>query len=150
QTFNVPTHNFVDDLSWTRGKHTLQFGGSFSRIRSPRNNTLSSFSDGVTNASWLDVSGFAGTGAAFDPSTSGLPGVDGSFANSYDFPLIAMLGMVTEDDATYNYLKDGSVLSQGASVGRHFAINAYEMYVQDSWKVRPNLTVTYGVRYSLT
>jgi hypothetical protein len=150
QTFNVPTHNFVDDLSWTRGKHTMQFGGSYSRIRSPRNSTLSSFSDGVTNASWLDVSGFAGTGAAFDPSASGLPGVDGSFANSYDFPLIAMLGMVTEDDATYNYLKNGSVLPQGAPVKRNFAINAYEMYVQDSWKVKPNLTATFGVRYSLT
>jgi hypothetical protein len=150
QAFQVPSHNFSDDLSWTRGKHTLQFGGTISRFRNPRISTLNSFSDGVTNASWLDVSGFAGTGAAFDPSVSGFPGVDGSFANSYDFPLIALLGMVTEDDATYNYLKDGSVLAQGAPVDRHFAVDSYEMYAQDSWKFRPNLTVTFGLRYSLT
>lgn len=150
QSFQVPSHNISDDLSWTRGKHTLQFGGTFSRFRNPRISTLSSFSDGVTNASWLDVSGFAGTGAAFDPSVSGFPGVDGSFANSYDFPLIALLGMVTEDDATYNYLKNGSVLPQGAPVTRHFAVDSYEMYAQDSWKFRPNLTVTFGLRYSLT
>ena len=149
QAFQIPSHNFEDDLSWTRGKHTLQFGGAISRIRNPRNSTLNSFSDGVTNASWLDVSGFAGTGAAFDPSVSGFPGVDGSFANSYDFPLIALLGMVTEDDATYNYLKNGSVLAQGAPVARHFAVDSYEMYAQDSWKFRPNLTITYGLRYSL-
>ena len=150
QSFQVPSHNFSDDLSWTRGKHTLQFGGTISRFRNPRVSTLNSFSDGATNASWLDVSGFAGTGAAFDPSVSGFPGVDGSFANSYDFPLIALLGMVTEDDATYNYLKDGSVLAQGAPVTRHFAVDTYEMYAQDSWKFRPNLTVTFGLRYSLT
>ncbi|OLE16978.1 MAG: hypothetical protein AUG83_00870 [Acidobacteria bacterium 13_1_20CM_4_57_11] len=150
QSFQVPSHNFSDDLSWTRGKHTLQFGGAISRFRNPRVSTLNSFSDGVTNASWLDVSGFAGTGAAFDPSVSGFPGVDGSFANSYDFPLIALLGMVTEDDATYNYLKNGSVLSQGAPVTRHFAVDSYEMYAQDSLKFRPNLTVTFGLRYSLT
>src|SRR5438552_2444544 len=150
QSFQVPSHNFSDDLSWTRGKHTLQFGGAISRFRNPRVSTLNSFSDGVTNASWLDVSGFAGTGAAFDPSVSGFPGVDGSFANSYDFPLIALLGMVTEDDATYNYLKNGSVLSQGAPVTRHFAVDSYEMYAQDSLKFRPNLTVNFGLRYSLT
>ena len=150
QAFQVPSHNLSDDLSWTRGKHTLQFGGAISRYRNPRVSTQSSFSDGVTNASWLDVSGFAQTGAAFDPSVSGFPGVDGSFANSYDFPLIALLGMVTEDDATYNYLKNGSVLAQGAPVTRHFAVDTYEMYAQDSWKFRPNLTVTFGLRYSLT
>ena len=70
QSFQVPSHNFSDDLSWTRGKHTLQFGGTISRFRNPRVSTLNSFSDGATNASWLDVSGFAGTGAAFDPSVS--------------------------------------------------------------------------------
>ena len=150
QAFQIPSHNFVDDLSWSRGKHTLQLGGAISRIRNPRISTVNSFSDGVTNASWLDVSGFAQTGASFDPAVSNFPGVDGSFANSYDFPLIAMLGMVTEDDATYNYLKSGSVLAQGAPVTRHFAVDSYELYAQDSWKVRPNVTITYGVRYSLS
>jgi len=24
--FQVPVHNFVDDLSWIKGRHTLQFG----------------------------------------------------------------------------------------------------------------------------
>ena len=62
---------------------------------------------------------------------------------------MGMLGMVTEDDATYNYLKNGSVLSQGAPVQRHFAFRSYAWYAQDSWKVKPNLTITYGLRYQL-
>jgi hypothetical protein len=154
QSFQVPSHNFVDDLSWTRGKHTLQFGGLVSRIRNPRISTRNSFSDGATNASWLNVSGMlvkcGATGSDFCPSNNGFPAGARSFANSYDFPMIALLGMVTEDDATYNYLKNGSVLAQGAPVQRHFAVNSYELYVQDSWKVKPNLTLTYGVRYSLS
>jgi hypothetical protein len=148
--FQRPIHTFADDLSWTHGRHTLQFGGSLTYIRNPRNNTLNSYSDGAANASWLDVSGMlVKSGSPFNPANNGFPAGAGSFANSYDFPMMALLGMVTEDDATYNYKKDGSVLAQGAPVQRHFAEDGWEMYAQDSWKVKPNLTVTFGLRYSL-
>jgi hypothetical protein len=147
--FQRPQNQFSDDVSWARGTHSLQFGVQTAFIRNPRVTQGPSFSDGVTNASWLDVAGFAQTGATFDPAVSGFPGVDGSFANSYDFPLIAMLGMVTEVDMSYNYLKDGTVLPQGAAIKRRFAADSYEFYVQDSWKVKPNFTLTYGLRYSL-
>jgi len=89
------------------------------------------------------------TGDRDDPAVGCYPAGDSSFANAYDFPLMGMLGMVTEIDATYNYLKDGSVLAQGSPVSRHFAFRTYEFYAQDTWKVKPNLTFTYGVRYSL-
>jgi|HubBroStandDraft_6_1064221.scaffolds.fasta_scaffold05832_2 hypothetical protein len=148
--FQRPAHTFADDLSWTHGTHTLQFGTQLAFIRSPQANTSNSFSDGVTNASWLDVSGMlVKSGSPFNPANNGFPAGAGSFANSYDFPMIALLGMVTEDDATYNYLKNGNVLAQGAPVTRHFAFDSYEFYAQDQWKVKPNLTVTYGLRYSL-
>ena len=161
--FTRPNHVFADDLSWTRGRHSLQFGGSLTFIRNPRKNTLNSFSDGAANASWLDVSGMLVKNSPFNPALNAsgagpcntatgagcYPAGDSSFANSYDFPMMALLGMVTEDDATYNYLKNGNVLPQGAPVQRHFAFDGYEMYAQDSWKVKPSLTVTFGLRYSL-
>jgi hypothetical protein len=149
RSFQRPTHNFAEDLSWVRGNHTFQFGAAMAFIRNPRNSQQASFSSGTTNASWLDVAGFANTGADFDPTVTGRPDVDPNFANSYDYPLIALLGMVTEADASYNYLKDGSVLPQGAPVKRHFAFNGYEFYGQDSWKIKPNLTLTFGLRWSL-
>src|SRR5713101_4850593 len=30
-----------------------------------------------------------------------------------------------------------------------YAYQSYEWYVQDNWKVRPNLTLDYGIRFSL-
>jgi hypothetical protein len=156
-TFQRPANTFADDLSWIHGTHTLQFGTQIAIVRSPQSNTSNSFSDGVTNASWLDVSGMlVKNGSPFNPSNNinpatgqAYPAGDSSFANSYDFPMIALLGMVTEADATYNYQKNGNVLAQGAPVSRHFAFDSYEFYGQDQWKVKPNLTLTFGLRYSL-
>ena len=41
------------------------------------------------------------------------------------------------------------MLNAGAPTTRNFATQAYEEYVQDAWKIHPNLTLTLGLRYSL-
>ncbi len=161
-SFQRPTHSIADDLSWIRGRHTWQFGGQVSFIRNPRNSLRSSFSDGVANAGGFNTTGFADKNSPLNPAqnpsgaapcqangTGCYPGVDSGFANSYDFPLTALMGMVSEVDAQYNFGRDGSALAQGAPLKRNFAINSYEMYLQDSWKIKPTLTITLGLRYSL-
>jgi len=148
--FQVPVHNFVDDVSWLKGKHTLQFGVNAAFIRNPRNSFQSSFSDGATNASWLPAAGIANQGTFFDPATvPGLPSVASSFINSYDYPLMTLIGSITQVDAQYNYKRDGSTFAQGEPLPRKFATDSYEFYAQDSWKVKSNLTIIYGLRYSL-
>ena len=160
-SFQRPVHSIVDDLSWIRGKHTWQFGTQIAFVRTPSLSYLTSFSDGSANASWTTLSGYAQKKSPLNPAytcanssssscaVNGTPFVDPSFANSYDFPLQALLGMITEVDARYNFNRDGSALPDGTALKRRFAINGYELYVQDVWKVRPTFTVTLGVRWSL-
>ena len=147
---NVPVHNFVDDLSWTRGNHTLQFGGNLRLIRNNRQSNRQNFTEGITNAFWLANSAIAGTGVSLDPAIgANYPAVQGDFGGSYDFAALAAAGIITEVSATTNKDKTGAVLNQGTLVPRHFQSFEAEMYVQDKWRVRPNLTVTYGLRYSM-
>jgi len=158
--YQVPVQNFVDDISWVKGTHTLSFGGNINILRNPQSSNANSFSSAVTNASWFDVSALADTGVPghFDPGCSitagpctgpAYPAVDPSFGNNYDYPMIALVGMVDQVNAQYNFTRTGGTLAEGAPVVRRFADDAYEMYAQDSWKIKPNFTFTYGLRYSL-
>lgn len=157
--FQRPIHNIYEDASWTRGRHTFQFGGQMAFIRNPEFNQNNSFSDGSTNPAWTDTGGYSlATNSPLNPinyvnPTTGqpqpLPAVDSGSTNNYDFPLSALLGVVPEVDAYYNYTRKGTVLPDGGAVTRRYAEDSYEMYFQDVWKATPGLTLTLGLRYSL-
>jgi len=147
---NVPVHNIVDDLSWTRGNHTLQFGGNLRLIHNNRLSNQQNLTVGTTNLYWMSPSFISGTGGSLDPAlAAGFPAVEGDFGTSYDFAAIALAGVITEVSATSNKDKSGNILPSGALIPRHFKSLESEMYVQDKWRIRSNLTVTFGLRYSM-
>ena len=149
QNFQRPMHNFSEDLSWIHGKHTLQFGGYLLFMRNPRFNYSSSFDSGNTNSSFTTTSGFADKNSPLNPANKGYPEVDPSFAVSYDYPITDVLGMVTQATTVFNYNRQLQLLPANSPISRRYAQNSYEPYVQDIWKVKPNLTLTLGLRYSL-
>jgi hypothetical protein len=151
---NVPVHNFVDDVSWTKGKHTLQFGTNLRLIRNNRAGNDHNVSYAVTDPFSLIPSAIANSGTSLDPSHftfngSPYPLVDGSFGESYDFAATALAGLVTVSNKTFNQDKTGTVFAPGALITRNFKSWEAEWYLQDAWRVTPNLVITGGLRYSL-
>ncbi len=149
RTIIVPVHNIVDDVSWTKGAHTFQFGGNWRHINNDRNSNERSFFDAITNPSWLDNASIANSGSSLDPAAFGFPAVSSDFSQSYDLAAATLAGLVTEVDASYNRTKTGAVLPQGSPVRRRYRSNEFETYLQDAWRIKPNLTVTIGARYTL-
>lgn len=150
----VPVHNFIEDLTWIRSKHTLGFGGNLRLLGNIKSSYLSSFSSAITNASWLNVSGIANKGTSLDPGAPqfagyGLPSVDPGFDNSWDYPVMALAGIVSQVNAQYNFTTSGATLPPGTANNRHFVNREFETYVEDSWRAKPNLTITYGLRWTL-
>ncbi|HUO24848.1 MAG TPA: carboxypeptidase-like regulatory domain-containing protein [Candidatus Aquilonibacter sp.] len=149
---NVPVHNLVDDVSWTKGTHTIQFGTNWRFIHNNRQSNFDNVSYGETNLYWLNPSFIAGEGVSLDPSvdpTGTFPLVDENFGTSYSFAAMQVAGIISQVYTEANQNKQGQQIPNGELVPRHFQNFEGEMYLQDKWSVTPNLVVTYGLRYSL-
>ena len=117
QTFFEHQDDVVDNFSWQHGAHTFKFGVNFETV----NNTLHD------RTALTFTFGASGT----DPVT-GLPNALEQYLNT------------ANGTTPTGYTQ----LSQqfGDNTAR-FRDNYTGLYVQDQWKPKPNLLLTYGVRY---
>jgi hypothetical protein len=146
-TTGVPVNNLVDNMSWTKGNHSLQFGGNWRLIHQNHSTNANSFNNATTNPYWLG-------GSPPDPSTIGQPSVNGpAFGNSYEIAYANLLGTIPQITDVFNYklssATSGTALADGTALNRHFVSNEFEWYVQDAWRIRPSLTITLGVRHTI-
>jgi len=146
---HVPTLNFVDDVTKQKTNHTLQFGMNVRNVDNVTASNYTSFFTATTNEDWLSQSGIANTGQSLDPAAFGYPAVDQSFGHNYDVAATDLAGLISEVSSNYNLDKNLNALPEGAMIHRDYRDWEWEWYAQDAWRARPNLTVTFGLRYSL-
>lgn len=149
---NVPTHNAVDDVTWVKGRHTLQAGTNYRAIFNNRTTDSTAYKYANVTYAYLTVGSIAGTGSSLDPGAFGFPAVDSSFKTAYNSAIADATGLITHAVEFLNFGVSGnnlSALPAGSLTKRHYLSNEFEYYLQDSWKAKPNLTLTFGLRHSL-
>ncbi len=143
---DVPVHNIVDNLSWSRGSHSIQLGGNWRGITNNRATDALSYSAANSNPYWLNN--------VPDPATIGAAGYQQGFANSFQIAYANLVGTVPQLNSVYNYAVNaggttGGLLGQGAYLSRSFRANEFEWYLADTWRATPKLTLTYGIRHTI-
>jgi outer membrane receptor protein involved in Fe transport len=140
------TWSWGDSLSWVRGSHTIKFGAEFRRI----------FEDGYNSFGSRDVATFQGftdfgiPWVNLDPSNPCNPGDPDYSTNGCGSPDLQGMGELLfgfMDTESQNQFFSGKALAQTSTDNRKFRYHEYGFYGQDSWKVRSNLTLNFGLRY---
>jgi hypothetical protein len=145
----TPVHNFVEDLSWIRGNHTMQFGGNVRLITNNRDSFGAAFDSAITNPSFYDGSGAAVTrvdlgGGLYSGNIFTTPANRTNLRDA----LTSVIGRFSQYTANLQYDANGGLQPTGTPSSRAFATQEYEPYWQDSWRISPSFTLTYGVRWS--
>jgi hypothetical protein len=147
QRRSTPPTSFDDTLSWTKGSHSLSFGGNFTNIGSWFYNKYNSPSVTI------------GLDQTYDPAkimfdsnnvSKNFPNYSSSSQITQARALYATItGRVTAIGGTY-YLDEKNIkyAYQGADNER-FHQREMAAYVSDSWRLKPGLTLTYGARWEL-
>lgn len=146
---NAPTYNFIDDVTWTKGAHTLTGGANVRLVRNTRTNYSNAFpSINLSRGNLLGLgSDITARANSYLAQLTGDPSVRLADANSMTRAFLDLYGVVTSASMTYSYDAQGNPLPIGEPTVRTFASNEFEVYFGDNWRVTPNLTLTYGVRY---
>ncbi len=142
-TYSYPVPIIRDDFTWQKGSHTLGIGGDF-KYPSPHyavyndyNSANLGLGGGITGLTDADTWQFRPND--LDRNQTSL--------TVYDSAFVYGLGRYASDGTTWNYNAAGSVVPAGTGLQTQFKYYETEIYAADTWKVTPQLTLTYGMRY---
>lgn len=134
---NPRTYNLLDNASYIRGKHTLQFGYYSQRVY------VENYGEGgITPTITLGI-GTGNTGL----TNAQLPGASANDITAANNLLANLAGYYTSYTQTFNVTDRTSGFVKGAQNRRNLTFFNYAGYLTDSWKVKPRLTATLGLRY---
>lgn len=144
----------ADDFSKIKGSHAIVAGGDvrWLPIRAQRNDKVVGSLASLVAVMDADVGGAQSLPAADRPPTCG--GAISTFClnstadiQTWDRLYAAALGIA--DNISVLATRDGSLnpLPFGTPLIANANMQAYDLYGQDTWRIRPTLTLTYGLAY---
>jgi hypothetical protein len=126
------TYQTMDNMSYSRGRHLLKWGGEFRDV-------YSNSYDNFGTRTYDDFQGYTNSGILALPASSPLVN-DTATENA----VLSLLGYVDFQVQTQNFDKQQNRTSTDL---RGFRQREWAGFIQDTWKLLPNLTATYGLRW---
>lgn len=134
---NTNTFNLNNTTSWVKGKHNASFGyqGQFMRIN-PFNDA------GIVPTINVGI----GTGQQ-GLVTNQLPAIRAADLTAANRLLSTLAGLQNTRTQTFNVTSRDSGFVAGAGDNRNYTFDMHGLFIQDTWKLKPNFTINAGLRY---
>jgi hypothetical protein len=141
---NTRTWQWLDNVSWMKGNHVLKFGAQIERVTIFTTNSAGIYP--TDNLGFSGLNPYAPQVSDFPVGASGaqIATADLNNATSIMASVAGILNQVTQTD---NVTSQTSGYVAGAPQNRNYRQNVFGIYAGDLWRIRPRLTLSYGVRW---
>ncbi len=142
-----PTQDFSNNVTWVTGNHTFTFGGQLKKIQTVSDSVaLVAPTVGLGLATGDNAVLQAFKNSDPNPALITLPGATSAEVTNAQNLYGVLTGRITTFGSSAILGADGKYHLNGS---RHFEIqeNTNGLFGQDSWRLNPNLTLTFGVRW---
>jgi hypothetical protein len=136
---NTPSFNFMDTVTWVKGNHSFTTGGSWNMVKSFQQD----LNQLVPTVNFGIAEGDPAENVFFEPAN--FPGASAADIGTAAQLYATLTGRVAAIDRTA-FLEDGKYGLLGPQTTR-FTQHQYALFVQDTWRARPNLTLNLGLRW---
>jgi hypothetical protein len=146
RTWDGKDNFFSDNVTKLKGNHFIQIGGQFQH-----NFSFFSRTDNGASVNFTPTYQIGDTGGGGNISYTGLNAV-GAGTSSYARLLDTYYGLVTDTQVanTYSNTSNGLTLNPPLTpVTGHASTPYYNIYVTDTWRAKPTLTLNFGLSYAV-
>src|SRR5712692_9474312 len=142
--WNGKDYNFSENLSWFTSNHLIQFGGrsEWQRFYHRRDDKVVG---GLTSEVFTIGRLSSGSHVNGIPFPVGFSGVKSRWRTDY----ASVLGIMERAQQLFTRGPDFSPNPVGTPLQQHTIVDSDSLYVSDTWRLKPSLTLTLGVNWDV-
>jgi hypothetical protein len=144
---NTPVRQFTDNFAWVRGHHTIKLGGEWRNILAESIMYTYTQYPRVDLGTGAQSTGLAQTDPAWGPVVGGKGNISSTDLTKAQNLFAMVTGLLTSTRQGYNKQTPTSGYVTGLPLKRDPTQFNLAGYAQDSWKMFPNFSLEYGVRW---